>query len=90
MLIGLGAGAVGISFGMSVLFKKFYTVTFSAIFGMFLSMIPNMLSEQCVLGMNMASAVSIVVMIVGFGVSYYLGDIEKNNQRLKKIFSSEK
>ena len=90
MLIGLGAGAVGISFGMSVLFKKFYTVTFSAIFGMFLSMIPNMLSEQCVLGMNMASAVSIVVMIVGFGVSHYLGDIEKNNQRLKKIFSSEK
>ena len=90
MLIGLGAGAVGISFGMSVLFKKFYTVTFSASFGMFLSMIPNMLSEQCVLGMNMASAVSIVVMIVGFGVSYYLGDIEKNNQRLKKIFSSEK
>lgn len=90
MLIGLGAGAVGISFGMSVLFKKFYTVTFSAIFGMFLSMIPNMLSERCVLGMNMASAVSVVVMIIGFGISYYLGDIEKNNQRLKKIFSSEK
>lgn len=90
MLIGLGGGAVGISFGMSVLFKKFYTVAFSAIFGMFLSMIPNMLSEKCVLGMNMTSAVSIVVMIIGFGISYYLGDIEKNNQRIKKIFSRKK
>lgn len=90
MLIGLGAGAVGISFGMSVLFKKFYTATFSVIFGMFLSMIPNMLSEQCVLGMNTASVVSIAVMIIGFGISFYLGDIEKNNQYLKKLFSSKK
>lgn len=90
MLVGLGVGAVGISFGMSVLIRKFYTATFSVIFGMFLSMIPNMLSERCVLGMNTVSAVSIAVMIIGFGISYYLGDIEKNNQRLKRLFSSKK
>ena len=89
MVIGLTAGAVAISFGMSLLFKWFYTITFSTIFGLFLSMIPNMLSENCVLGRNAESLISIVVMVLGFVVSYYLGDLEKNNQRLKKIFKSE-
>ena len=75
---------------MSILFKRFYTITFSMIFGMFLSMIPNMLSEKCVLGVDSQSILSIVVMILGFMVSYYLGDLETNNQKIAKIFKSEK
>lgn len=90
MVIGLAVGAVAISFGMSILFKRFYTITFSMIFGMFLSMIPNMLSEKCVLGVDSQSILSIVVMILGFMVSYYLGDLETNNQKIAKIFKSEK
>ena len=86
MLIGLAVGAVGISFLMSKLFQKFYTFTFSVVFGVFLSMIPNMLNESCVLGFNTVSAVSILVMVIGFAVSFYLGDIETNNKRLKKWF----
>jgi len=90
MVIGLAAGAVSISFGISVLFKRFYTLTFSLIFGMFLSMIPNMLNETCVLGLNAESVISVLVMLLGFVVSYYLGDLEKNNQKLKKFFKSGK
>ncbi len=78
MVIGLGIGAIGISFGMSMLFKHFYTMTFSVIFGIFLSMIPNMLNERCVLGMDVQSVISILVMTIGFFVSYYLGGLEKN------------
>lgn len=73
MVLGLAAGAVAISFGMSFLFKRFYTTTYSIIFGIFLSMIPNMLNENCVLGLNMTSAVSILLLIAGFLVSFFLG-----------------
>ena len=77
MLIGLAIGGVGISFCMSTLFKRFYTATFSVVFGVFLSMIPNMLNESCVLGMNLESVLSLVLVAVGFVVSYVLGDIKK-------------
>ena len=87
MVAGLALGAVGISFVMSVLFRKFYTASFSVIFGIFLTMIPNMLSENCVLGANGESVVSLLVMVVGFLVSWYLGDIPGNGARIKKWFS---
>ena len=73
MVIGLAVGAVAISFGMSLLFKRFYTATYCVIFGIFLSMIPNMLNENCVLGLNVTSAVSIILLIAGFLVSFFLG-----------------
>ena len=79
MVGGLAVGAVAISFTMSLLFKRFYTASFSVIFGIFLSMIPNMLTENCVLGWNGASAVSVAVLILGFLVSWYLGDLETHN-----------
>ena len=90
MVIGLAIGAVGISFFMSWLFKRFYTASYCVIFGIFLSMIPNMLSENCVLGWNGASALSLVLLVVGFGVSFYLGDIQANNARLRALFQKEK
>jgi len=79
MVVGLAAGAVVISFCMSALFKRFYTATYSVIFGIFLSMIPNMLNENCVLGFNGTSAVSVVLLAAGFLVSYFLGKREKTS-----------
>ena len=79
MVLGLVAGAVFISFMMSTLFKRCYTLTFSVVFGLFLSMIPNMLNEKCVLGMNTMSILSIAVMIVGFAISFYLGNVKKGD-----------
>lgn len=87
MVGGLAVGAVAISFAMSLLFKRLYTASFSVIFGIFLSMIPNMLTDNCVLGWDAASAVSIAVLILGFLVSWYLGDIQNHNARLKKWFT---
>jgi putative membrane protein len=83
MLIGVAAGGIGISLVMSTLFSRFYTATFSVIFGLFLSMIPNMLNESCVLGWNAASVLSLLLVLIGFLVSFYLGDWHKHNQWLR-------
>lgn len=90
MVAGLALGAVAISFCMSWLFKRFYTGTFSVIFGIFLSMIPNMLTRNCVLRWNALSAVSVLLMILGFALSYYLGDLENNNRHLGRLFERKK
>ena len=90
MLIGVAGGAVVISAVMSALFRKFYTATFSVIFGIFLSMIPNMLTENCRLGWNGVSAVSLVLAVIGFMVSWYLGDIENANRKLKNLFGRKR
>ena len=87
---GLAVGAVAISFTMSVLFKRFYTASFSVIFGIFLSMIPNMLTADCVLGWNGISALSLAVMILGFLISWYLGDLENTMPGLQKRETEDK
>jgi len=90
MVLGLAAGAVGISFAMSRLFRRFYTGTYCVIFGVFLSMIPNMLTPECVLGPDLRSGISLAVMVLGFGVSFYLGDIRKNTERIRSWISKQK
>lgn len=84
MVLGLAAGAVGISFFMSQLFRRFYTATYSVIFGIFLSMIPNMLSENCVPGMDTQTLVSVILLVLGFGLSFYLGGLEDKKERKGK------
>lgn len=90
MLIGVAAGGVGISYGMSALFRKAYTATFSVVFGLFLSMIPNMLNERCVLGPNRESVLALLLVAAGFLVSFYLGDVKKHNQWIRKQFTKRK
>lgn len=90
MAAGVAVGGAGISYVMSALFRRFYTAAFSVVFGLFLSMIPNMLNERCVLGKNPASMISCVFMVVGFCVSYYLGDMENHNRRIKSYFTQKK
>ena len=86
MVPGVAVGAVVISFVMSRLFRRFYTGTFCVIFGIFLAMIPNMLSESCVPGWDGKTLISAVLMVLGFCLSFYLGDLERNNTRLMRIF----
>lgn len=83
---GLLIGAFLISFIMNFLVKNFYTATFSIIFGLFISIIPSVLNESCVLSLNTTSAISILFLIFGFIVSFYLGNIQKNNERISHIF----
>ena len=86
MAVGLALGAVAISAVMSALFHRFYTGTFCVIFGIFLTMIPNMLTPACALGFNGQSVLSLALAILGFGISFFLGDLEKNKERLGRLF----
>lgn len=88
--VGLVIGVLVISFIMNKLIKRFYTVTFSVIFGLFLSIIPNVLNESCVLGFNFNSVISIILVIIGFAFSYFLGDVKENVNKLKQWFKKIK
>ena len=95
--IGLIVGALLISFFMNKLINKYYTATFSIIFGLFISIIPNVLSSNCVLGINFTSIISVILVVFGFGISYFLGDIKGNLEKLnswskvlKKINNTDK
>lgn len=83
---GLLIGAFLISFIMNILVKNFYTATFSIIFGLFISIIPSVLNERCTLAWNTESIISILFFILGFIISFYLSDVQKNNKRIKKLF----
>lgn len=88
-LIGLVLGAAAISAGMNFLLKKAYTLTFSVIFGLFISIIPNILQDCYKINNIWEGAVAIAFALAGCIVSYYLGDISANNARLKRLFKKK-
>ena len=88
--VGLVVGALVISFIINKLIKRFYTATFSIIFGLFLSIIPNVLNESCKIGFNAQSVIAIIIAIIGFGISYFLGDIKGNIEKSKKLLTKLK
>lgn len=87
--VGLLLGGIIISFVMNKLMKKYYTTTFSVIFGLFLSIIPNVLNESCALGMNSKSFISIGICIVAFMFSCLFENINefKNLKEIKEKVS---
>ena len=88
-LIGLILGAAVISAGMNFLLKKAYTLTFSVIFGLFVSIIPNVLQDCYQVESLWEGTVAIFFAVVGCLISYYLGDISANNARLKRLFKKK-
>lgn len=88
--VGLGVGALVISFGMSKLLKHFYTATFSVIFGLFITIMPRMLNASCVPALNGRTVVSLILAVLGFIISFYFGDIEKHNAWLKEKLGKKK
>lgn len=85
---GLILGALAISFILNKLIDKYYTVTFSIIFGLFLSIIPSILNESCYLSFNLNSIISIVLFIVGFGISRFLDKLKENSEIIKQFFTT--
>ena len=79
----LGLGVLVISFIVNKLIKHCYTLTFSIIFGLFLSIIPKVLNGSCIEGFNIGS---IFFVIFGFLFSLYFGDIQNNNEKIKNFF----
>ncbi len=73
--IGLIAGVLTVSVIINKLIKRYYTLTFSVIFGFFISIIPKVLDESCVLGLNFRTFISIGIIIVSFVLSVLFGNI---------------
>lgn len=82
---GLILGAIVISLTMNRLIRKYYTITFSVIFGLFLAIIPNVLTENCMIGFNLSSVISIILLICGFVFSFFLGNVKENANKLKNV-----
>lgn len=87
---GLIIGAVVISGFMHFLIKRFYTVTFSIIFGLFISIIPNVLNGSCIINSVSDGALAVLLVIFGFIVSFYLEDIKGNNEKIKKLLNKNR
>ncbi len=85
-LLGLVIGAVLISSVMHILIKNFYTITFSIIFGLFLSIIPNVLNSSCAITSVHSLVVAVILVVIGFFVSFYFEDVKGNNEKIKKLF----
>ena len=74
---GLGLGILIIAYVMNKLIKKYYTSTFSIIFGLFLAIIPTVLNESCKLAFNFQTVLACLLLLAGAAISYSLGKIKK-------------
>ncbi|MDD4688353.1 MAG: DUF368 domain-containing protein [Eubacteriales bacterium] len=88
-LIGLAGGAVLISSLMHFLIKRFYTITFSIIFGLFLSIVPNVLNISCTIDCTSKAILAVFLVIFGCITSFYLENITGNNQTIKKLLTKK-
>lgn len=77
-LVGVGFGALLFSMAMNRLIKKYYTITYSVIFGLFISIIPSVIDKSYPLGINIETIISMILFFVGFILSFYLGKKEKH------------
>ncbi len=75
--IGLLIGGLAISFIFNKLFSRWYTATYSVIFGLFISVIINFVFTLDVPKFNVPSIVSIVLLFVGFAASLAFSQLEK-------------
>jgi len=75
--LGLITGILLFARLMNKLIKNYYTLTFSIIFGLFISIIPRILNYNCYLSFNLKSLISIILLILGFISSYLLSKLEK-------------
>ncbi len=76
-LFGAAGGVLVVSTVMDFLIAKCYTPTFSIIFGLFLSIVPSVINESCVVGWNGKTLVSVVILVVSFLASLVFSNMEK-------------
>lgn len=88
--MGLLAGVVVISVIMNWLLKKAYTTTFAVVFGMFLSIVPKIITENCYIASVGQGVLAISFAILGCATSFYLSDVRKNTAAIKRIVGKMK
>lgn len=74
--VGAAAGVLVVSYVIHKLIAICYTPTFSIIFGLFLSVVPSIFDESCVLGWNTTTFVSFFIMAVSFVASLLFSNLE--------------
>lgn len=85
--LGLGIGALVISYVMNLFISKHYTITFSIIFGLFLSVIPSVILEaECNMQLDIFS---FVMIFAGLGVSLFFGNLSENIEKIKTHFKKK-
>lgn len=82
--VGLVFGVLVISFIINMLISKCYTLTFSVIFGLFISVIPSVLNESCVVELNIKTVISFILLILGFISSLAFSNWETILKKYKK------
>lgn len=82
--IGIVCGAFILSALINMMIKKDYTLTFSALFGFFLSIVPSILKTEngsfISLTNNFSSYMGIIIFIIGILISYLFGKIKKEDK----------
>ncbi len=82
--LGLLIGGVAISLLFNLLLKKFYSGTYSVIFGLFISVILNFIIKECPPPtLDTTGIVSVVLLFAGFAISFVFGNIEKISKKFK-------
>lgn len=74
--VGAAAGVLVVSYVIHKLIASCYTPTFSIIFGLFLSVVPTVLDESCVIGWNGTTYLSFAILIVSFIASLLFSNLE--------------
>lgn len=83
-LAGAAGGVLAASAVIGWLIKRYYTPTFSIIFGLFLSIVPAVFNESCVIGPDVKTVVSFLILIVSFLASLLFSNLEKLRARFSK------
>lgn len=88
--LGMIACAFLLSMFINIMIKKYYTATFSVLFGFFLSIIPTVLklsdgSGWISLSNNITTYVGILLFLVGVLSSFFFSRLEENKDFFKKI-----
>ncbi len=88
--IGFVIGAFAISFLFNKLFAKWYTGTYSIIFGLFLSVILNFLFKECPKpAADLKTTVSTLLLVLGFAFSLAFSQLESIQAYFKKKQQAE-
>ncbi len=88
--LGLLIGGVVISLLFNQLLSKFYSATYSVIFGLFIAIIINYGYKECYvacageLGLNVKTVVSVILVFVGFGASLLFSRLDRIVKHFKK------
>jgi len=83
--IGLVIGVIVISYIMNKLLNKYRGITFSLIFGLFISIIPSVLDGHYISEINLTAVICIILVAIRYVNNIFLREIEKQGGSMNYI-----